>query len=735
MNPAPLALEYQPFAVFSGANTLQAAYNELADELKKYLDPEDQEKVLRCAIYGAAAHEGQKRQSGEPYFVHPIAVCRILARQRFDLPVLQAGLLHDVLEDTILKKTDMAAEFGEEVTRLVDGVSKLDRLKQKAPQAAVADSFRKMFLATADDPRVLIIKLADRLHNMQTLSSLRRDKQRRIALETLDVYAPIASRLGLFYFSIQLQDLAFSYLYPWRYAVLRKRYLERFARNETLDRVRAALQPRLQALNIKASINKRQRHLWGVYQRMERKESFEEAIRTVPIRILTDNEDNCYRILGSLHNLYRPIHGKFEDYIAAPKSNGYRSLHTSVLMPGGIVLNVQIRTRDMHTLAEAGIISVWHQYAKQRAVQIEASSIEAEKTLREWLSRLKEVQNYTDDPLQFYDTIKKEIVSGDMHVYTPKGEVIDLPRHATPVDYAYAIHTKIGNHCIGAKVNGHAYPIYKPLEMAQTVEIITSEDAHPHAGWLQFVVTAKARGAINKYLKELARSDAQALGQRLLGNALRRHGHTLDSVGKTRWQHYLQESALTRESLLTQIGQGLRQAALVATALLEGHGETVSAAQDDDTTRQLEVHSAFESGISLAQCCYPLPQEPIIGQIVPGIGIHIHRQECPLRGIDGNEEWISATWAQERKGLFPAALEIEAYEHPRLLADVSSHIADADANITDFQMNHAAHDLHRRILTVWVEVRDREHLAQLTRRLRLLEDTIQIRRVERSQNP
>ncbi len=268
MNPAPLALEYQPFAVFSGAHTLQAAYDELADELKKYLDPEDMEKVLRCAIYGAAAHEGQQRQSGEPYFVHPIAVCRILARQRFDLPVLQAGLLHDVLEDTILKKTDMAAEFGEEVTRLVDGVSKLDRLKQKAPQAAVADSFRKMFLATADDPRVLIIKLADRLHNMQTLGALRRDKQRRIALETLDVYAPIASRLGLFYFSIQLQDLAFSYLYPWRYAVLRKRYLERFARNETLDRVRAALQPRLQALNIKASINKRQRHLWGVYQRM-----------------------------------------------------------------------------------------------------------------------------------------------------------------------------------------------------------------------------------------------------------------------------------------------------------------------------------------------------------------------------------------------------------------------------------------------------------------------------------
>jgi len=754
MDPAPLALEYQPFAVFSGAQTLQAAYNELAVELKKYLDPEDLEKVLRCAIYGAAAHEGQKRQSGEPYFTHPIAVCLILARQRFDLPVLQAGLLHDVLEDTILKKTDMAAEFGEEVTRLVDGVSKLDRLKKSAPQAAVAESFQKMFLATADDPRVLIIKLADRLHNMKTLGVMRRDKQRRIAHETMEVYAPIASRLGLYYFSIQLQDLAFSYLYPWRFAVLQKRYQARFARNDVLNRVRATLQPRLQALDIKATINKRQRHLWGVYQRMLRKQNsenaalpgnnathkdiqtFEKAVRTIPIRIITDSEDNCYRILGGLHGLYRPVHGKFEDYIAAPKSNGYRSLHTSVLMPGGIMLNVQIRTRDMHTLAEAGIISVWHQYAKQRAVQIEKHSIEAEKQMREWLGRLKEVQNYTDDSLQFYDTIKKELVSNEISVYTPKGDVIDLPRHATPVDFAYAIHREVGNHCIGAVVNGSPYPIYKPLEMAQVVEIITREDAHPHAGWLQFVVTAKARSAINKYLKELAQNDATTLGQRLLGNALRRRGHTLESVGEARWQHYLQENHIAdRNTLLTEIGQGLHQAALIATALLEEAGSAVAIVCDDENTRQLEVHSAFESGISLAECCHPLPQEPIIGQVVPGIGIHIHRRDCPLRGIVGGEEWIDATWAAERKGLFPAELEITAQEYPRLLANVSGAIADAGANITDFQMNHAAHDAHQRILTVWVEVRDREHLAQLTRQLRLLEGVVQVRRAERSQTP
>jgi len=662
---APLALEYQPFGVFTGAATLQAAYDDLAVELKKYLDPEDIDKVLRCAIYGAAAHEGQRRQSGEPYFVHPIAVCRILARQRFDLPVLQAGLLHDVLEDTILNKKDMATEFGEDVTRLVDGVSKLDRLKKTAPQAAVADSFRKMFLATADDPRVLIIKLADRLHNMQTLGALRRDKQQRIAHETLDVYAAIAGRLGLFYFRIQLEDLAFSYLYPWRHAVLRKHYNEDSTHEQTLRTVRSELQARLQILGIKASINPRQRHLWGVYQRMKRKESFKEAIRTVPIRIITDSEDNCYRILGALHSLYRPVHGKFEDYIAAPKSNGYRSLHSSVIMGDGTALNVQIRTRDMHTLAEAGIISVWHQYAKQRAVKIEAHSIEAEKTMREWLSRLKEVQNITDDPLQFYDAIKKELVTGEMQIYTPKGDIIALPHGATPVDLAYTIHTEIGNHIVGAKVNGQPYPIYKPLKMAQTVEILTDPEAHPHNSWLQFTIPGgKAHIGINRYLNRLARKNA---------------------------------------------------------------GLATSSKQVTDSEQKILVHSAFESGITLAPCCHPLPLEAITGHSVAGSGILIHSRDCPL--LETATHTIAADWADERKGLFPSELAIKAYAHPRLLARVSGAIADSEANITDFQINHANSDEQRRCLTVWLEVRDLEHLTQVMHRLRQLEETIGIRRI------
>ena len=559
----------------------------------------------------------------------------------------------------------MATEFGEDVTRLVDGVSKLDRLKKTAPQAAVADSFRKMFLATADDPRVLIIKLADRLHNMQTLGALRRDKQQRIAHETLDVYAAIAGRLGLFYFRIQLEDLAFSYLYPWRHAVLRKHYNEDSTHEQTLRTVRSELQARLQILGIKASINPRQRHLWGVYQRMKRKESFKEAIRTVPIRIITDSEDNCYRILGALHSLYRPVHGKFEDYIAAPKSNGYRSLHSSVIMGDGTALNVQIRTRDMHTLAEAGIISVWHQYAKQRAVKIEAHSIEAEKTMREWLSRLKEVQNITDDPLQFYNAIKKELVTGEMQIYTPKGDIIALPHGATPVDLAYTIHTEIGNHIVGAKVNGQPYPIYKPLKMAQTVEILTDPDAHPHNSWLQFTIPGgKAHIGINRYLNRLARRNA---------------------------------------------------------------GLATSSKQVTDSEQKILVHSAFESGITLAPCCHPLPLEAITGHSVAGSGILIHSRDCPL--LETATHTIAADWADERKGLFPSELAIKAYAHPRLLARVSGAIADSEANITDFQINHADSDEQRRCLTVWLEVRDLEHLTQVMHRLRQLEETIGIRRI------
>lgn len=717
------ALTYQPFAGLTGAEELAAAWQALQQELSHYLDDATIAEVLRTAVYGAEAHEGQKRQSGEPYFVHPIAVCKILAAQRFDLPVLQAGLLHDVLEDTAITKSQMTQAFGDKVTAIVDGVSKLDRLKDQAPQEAQADSFKKMLVAMTDDPRVIIIKLADRLHNMQTLGALRPDKRIRKAKETLDVYASIAGRLGLFYFRMQLEDLAFSHLYPWRYAVLQKHYQARFANKEVIDKVRQEMQPLLLQMGIQATITKRQRHLWGVYLRMKRKQSFAAACSTIPIRIITQSEDDCYRILGVLHKRYRPISGKFEDYIAAPKSNGYRSLHSSVLMARRDVLNVQIRTRDMHNLAETGIIAVWHQHLKNRSLRDEHHTITAEKYMRDWLSRLREVQNITDDPLEFYDAVKKELSSGEIHVYTPKGEVIDLPQGATPVDFAYAIHSEIGNHCVAAKVNGLPYAIFRPLQIAQTVEIITDPQAHPHAGWLQFVVTAKARAGVNYHLRSLEKQEAQRLGEHLLDNALHEFGSSYQAVAEKKLPAFAKAQGIDVPTLLNDIAYGRKQSGLIAAALL---GKADSHLGQEHV---LYVHSALDSGIYLGQCCYPLHKDPIIGHIERGKGIQIHRRSCALAQVSDGQDWLRAEWASDVHGLFAAKLSMVLEDRPRMLSEVAQTIADCASNISDLKLErlHYCQDKCRLVMTL--EVQGREQLAQIIRRLRLRKGISQIERL------
>lgn len=712
---AESAFVHQPFSGLTGSDELQEAWLALHEELTHYLDDNDIGEVLRAAIYGANAHEGQMRQSGEPYFIHPIAVAKILAAQRFDLPVLQGGLLHDVLEDTPITKAEMTAAFGTEVAAIVDGVSKLDRLKDQAPQEVQASSFKKMLVATTDDPRVIIIKLADRLHNMQTLGALRPDKRIRKAKETLDIYASIAGRLGLFYFRMHLEDLAFSHLYPWRYAIIKKHYMARFANsNEIVDQVRHDLLPIARRMGIQLTITKRQRHLWGLYQRMKRKNSFADACRTIPIRIITSTEDDCYRILGILHSCYRPISGKFEDYIAAPKSNGYRSLHTSVLMARRDALNVQIRTRDMHNLAETGIIAVWHQHLKNRTIRQEQHTIAAEKYMRDWLSRLREVQNITDDPLEFYDAIKKELSSGDIHVYTPAGEVIDLPHGATPVDFAYAIHTEIGNHCTAAKVNGRPYPILKPLEAAQTVEIITDKNAHPNIGWLQFVVTAKARAGVNHHLRTLEASEAQNLGRQLLDQALNNYGSSLQTLDPLVMDTYLTQQEIALPALLSDIAYGRRQSSLTAAALL---GE---ADVDNIHEHTLQIHSSLDSGIKLAECCHPLPAEPLLAELEIGKCLRVHRDNCPLIRADSGGTWLRAEWAQDVHGNFPALLQFDLLDRPRMLSAVADAIAESDGNISDFQIEHNAADANIRTFKIWIDVKNRDHLAQIIRRLRLI---------------
>ncbi|MDO4776576.1 MAG: RelA/SpoT family protein [Cardiobacteriaceae bacterium] len=715
---------HRPFAQVEGEDFLQPAYAELEAEMANYLDAQDMAAVEKAAIFGAIAHDGQKRQSGGPYFTHPIAVCRLLASQRFDLPVLQAALLHDVLEDTPVTADEMRAEFGDEVTAIVDGVSKLDRLQHQGPQEVQAESFKKMFMAMTDDPRVIIIKLADRLHNMQTLGALRPDKRKRKARETLEVYASIAGRLGLFYSRMQLEDLAFSHLHPWRYAVIKKHYNNSFRRTEVLDRVRHDLKPALTALGIKASISQRQRHLWGLYLRMKRKASFKAASRTVPLRIITENEDDCYRVLGRLHALYRPVSGKFEDYIAAPKSNGYRSLHTSVITPNGDVLNIQIRTREMHTLAETGIIAVWHQHIKERGVKLEERTISAEKYMRDWLSRLKEVQNVTHDPLEFYDAIKKELSSGDIHVYTPRGQVIDLPRGATPLDFAYAIHTEVGNHCVAAKVNGEPYPLFKPLENAQTVQIRTDDNAHPNANWLQFVVTAKARAAINHYLRHLATRQAIANGKRLLDGALHHFGSSIATLPHGTLESYLQAHQLSEKALYGEIGRGDLQPMLVADSLLGGKCSAIH-----NEKHVLHIHSALDAGIELAECCHPLPREDIVGVMSPQTGIAVHRRNCRELDALDRSQWVRVDWGEDSHGRFAANLELQFTERLRMIADISTAIGETDGSIINLQIARIPYDDTSRLLKLWLEVRDRDHLAQIIRMLRGIDGVTSIKRM------
>ncbi|UJF24315.1 RelA/SpoT family protein [Suttonella sp. R2A3] len=711
------------FTERNGRDALIEAYQELA-ETASYLSPKEQQELQRCAEYGAWAHEGQNRQSGEPYFTHPIQVCRILAVQRFDMPILQGALLHDVLEDTAVTTPEMAEAFGDEVTALVDGVSKLERLKDQGAKEVQAESFKKMFVATTNDPRVIIIKLADRLHNMQTLGALRPDKRIRKAKETLNIYASIAGRLGLFYFRIQLEDLAFSHLYPWRYAVLKKNYLERYSRNDVVDQVRSDLKPLLKKIGIKASISKRQRHLWGLYQRMLRKNnSFKQACQTIPIRVITDSEDSCYRVLGQLHSVYRPVTKKFEDFIAAPKSNGYRSLHISVLMANNDMLNVQIRSKDMHALAETGIIAIWHQHMKNRSIVEESHNVQAEQYMRDWLFRLKDVQNITHDPMEFYDAITKELSQSDIYAYSPKGKIYDLPRGATPVDFAYAVHTKLGDECIAAEVNGKPWPLFKPLKPAQTVKIIRQEGSKPQAGWLRFVATAKARAAIRYHIRHLAEQEAYALGERLLDIALRRLGSSIEQLPDSTLEAYAQSQQTDRETLLSDIGHDRRQPVLIASALM---GEQLNT---DNQQQILKVESALDSAIHFDDCCYPLPHEPILGHFKPGLGIKIHRRDCVQAQNSDLNDWVRVAWAEETKGLFAAGLSILLEDRPRMLAAITAVMGDLGSNIIDFHIEMADHDKNKRLIKCFIEVRDRDHLAVIIKQLRLLNGITTIKRL------
>ncbi|MCR1006211.1 MAG: bifunctional (p)ppGpp synthetase/guanosine-3',5'-bis(diphosphate) 3'-pyrophosphohydrolase, partial [Stenotrophomonas maltophilia] len=549
MNPGPTA------KVAAAPTAAVPDYVLQLERAAHYLPPEQLPLLRRAWEVGAAAHAGQTRKSGEPYITHPVAVAQVLAELGLDVEALIAAILHDTIEDTPLTREALAAEFGEAVAELVDGVTKLDKLKFRDRQEAAAESFRKMLLAMSRDLRVIMIKLADRLHNMRTLDAVSPEKRRRIARETLDIYAPIAHRLGLNVLFRELQDLCFAAMYPNRYQVLYKAVLAaRGNRREVIGKISDAVRAALPAAGIEAEVSGREKTLFGIYTKMvEQKKSFSEVLDIYGFRVIVHTLPECYLALGTLHQLYRPVPGKFKDYIAIPKVNGYQSLHTTLVGPYGTPVEFQFRTRDMHHIAEAGVASHWLYKGSDVTLN------DLQKRTHQWLQSLLDIQSQTGDSGEFLEHVKVDLFPDAVYVFTPRGKIISLPRGATPVDFAYAIHTDIGNQAVATKVNNEFVPLRTELSSGDVVEIITSPASRPNAQWLNYVRTGRARSEIRHYLRTVKYEESVAFGERLLEQALQELHLNLPAEDDPAWQKLARSTgASSRDEILADIGLGTR---------------------------------------------------------------------------------------------------------------------------------------------------------------------------------
>jgi len=703
--------------------------SDLCELLETYLDKEQVAEVYRAYLFGAEAHDGQHRISGEPYIYHPIAVARILASMRLDYRSIAAAILHDVIEDTPTAKEHLVSEFGEEVAELVDGVSKLTQIKFESQAEAQAENFRKMLLAMSRDIRVIIIKLADRLHNMRTLGVMQPDKRRRIARETLDIYAPIANRLGMHSMRLELEDLGFSALYPMRYRVLAEAVKRaRGNRKEILRKIETAIKRRLRQEDLQGRIVGREKHLYSLYQKMRGKGlSFSEVFDVYAFRVIVDSVDSCYRALGVMHNLYKPVPGKFKDYIAIPKANGYQSLHTSLFGPFGVPIEVQIRTEDMDKVAEAGIAAHWLYKAG------DATRNSAELRARQWLTDLLDMQRSAGNSLEFIENVKIDLFPDEVYVFTPKGKIMELPRGATAVDFAYAVHTDVGNSCVAVKIDRRLAPLRTELRNGQYVEIITAPGARPNPAWLNFVVTGKARANIRHYLKNLRYDEAVALGRRLLDKALSGLSTSLDALDAGMVSALLTEYKLTAlDDLLENIGLGNRLAPLVARALVpEPSGmEPSTEAAGEAAPRPLAIKGTEGMVVTFAKCCRPIPGDSILGFVSAGRGIVIHTQSCKnvAEFRSRPEKWIDVQWEQTIDSDFAVDLRVEVANQRGVLATVAAAIAEMGANIQNVAIEER--DGFYSTLTFTLEVKDRQHLARIMRRIRAIDSVIRISRMK-----
>lgn len=703
--------------------------SDLCADLDAYLPPEHVSEVYRAYLYGAEAHAGQQRQSGEPYIYHPIAVARILAGLRMDHKCLVAAILHDVLEDTGKPKSELAALFDAEVAELVDGVSKLTQIDFPSRAEAQAANFRKMLLAMTRDIRVILIKLADRLHNMRTLGVMVPEKRRRISRETIEIYAPIANRLGINSLRLELEDLGFRHLWPWRYQVLEAAVSRaRQHQRELVANVETAVRGRLEQEGIDGEVSGREKHLFSIYRKMREKgKSFKELVDVFAFRVVVDRVDTCYRVLGQVHSLYKPVPGKFKDYIAIPKSNGYQSLHTVLVGPQGTPIEVQIRTADMHRIADAGIAAHW--------LYKNAAEGSGAKTLADdWLQNLLEMQRDSGDSQEFLEHVKIDLFPDEVYVFTPRGSILVLPKGATVVDFAYAIHSDVGNTCVAARIDRRLSPLRTVLRSGQTVEIINAPGAKPNAAWLNFVVTGKARANVRSYLKNLQAQEAEALGRRMLNAELARFGLSLEAVGESVIAVYAREVHLdSSEALFTEIGLGNRLPLLVARRLAgaDTSGSEEARVPEEGSPRRLAIRGTEGMVVNLARCCRPIPGDAITGLFSPGKGIVVHRCECRNLGEfqSKRDKWLDVEWADEPKAEFQTEIRVEVGNRRGALATIAAAIAEQGSNIE--YVNSREKDGMTSTLDFTINVHSRAHLATIMRRLRQIPLVMRITRLAR----
>jgi len=697
----------------------------LNSTLRTYLNPEQTNQVNRAYFFAEQAHYGQRRRSGEPYVTHPLAVAAILADMHMDHQSLAAAMLHDVIEDTGIEKSAIGEQFGETVADLVDGVSKLTHMEFDSLEEKQAENFQKMALAMAQDIRVILVKLADRLHNMRTLGVLSSNKARRIARETLDIYSPIAMRLGMNNVRMEFEDLGFRVLYPMRSRRIDAAlHQARGNRKELVEKVRDQIEATLAQEGHQVSVIGREKHPYSIYRKMKAKrKSFSEVTDIYAFRIIVDSVDTCYRVLGCIHSLYKPVPGEFKDYIAIPKANGYQSLHTVLMGMHGVPIEVQIRTQEMEDMANNGIAAHW-------LYKTDAQSSRGSHTrAREWVQGLLEMQQRAGNSLEFIESVKIDLFPDEIYVFTPQGRILELPRRATAVDFAYAVHTDVGNSCVACRVNRQLAPLSEPLQSGQTVEILTSPGARPNPAWLDYAVTAKARTNIHHFLKNQTREDSVALGRSLLDKAMTGFNSNLKHLSQDRLDEFLaQHDYKNLDSLLVDIARGSRLPAFVAQQLLSEQGDQPR--QDDNGGQPVAIRGTEGFMVSYARCCHPIPGDSIEGYLSFEKGVVVHREQCKnlVDMRDHRERRIALRWDEKVEGEYLAELRVEVENRRGMIAVIATRINSMGVNIEKISTDDK--DYQFTYVNLEMMVKGRVHLARIMKRLRAISHVRKVVRVK-----